>query len=108
MEIRTDDMPFVTSHLEFDAMSAHGGCSKKGGNTRAAATSKTKILTYSQQNQLSLSLSSCSKISGFPMFTTGGQKGITPRGSSFYFGAQVYIAIAVRFVDMVRIGVLFW
>lgn len=43
------------------------------------------------------------------MFTTGGaQKGITPRGSSFYFGAQVYIAIAVRLVDMVRIGVLFW
>ncbi|MEA4991813.1 hypothetical protein SDC9_33686 [bioreactor metagenome] len=109
MEIRTDDMPFVTSHLEFDAMGAHGGCSKRGGNTRAAATSKTKILTYGQQNQLSLSLSSCSKISGFPMFTTGGpQKGITPRGSSFYFGAQVYIAIAVRLVDMVRIGVLFW
>lgn len=36
------------------------------------------------------------------------KKGITPRGSSFYFGAQVYIAIAVRLVDMVRIGVLFW
>ena len=68
MEMRTDDMPFVTSHLEFDAMGAHEGVAPKGGNTRAAATSKTKILTYSQQNQLSLSLSSCSKISGFPMF----------------------------------------
>jgi len=29
MEIRTDDMPFVTSHLEFDAMSVHRGVSKK-------------------------------------------------------------------------------
>ena len=29
MEIRTDDMPFVTSHLEFDAMSAHGGVLQK-------------------------------------------------------------------------------
>lgn len=36
------------------------------------------------------------------------KKSITPRGSSFCFGAQAYIAIAVRLVDMVRIGVLFW
>lgn len=30
MEIRTDDMPFVTSLLEFDAMGAHGGTLPKG------------------------------------------------------------------------------
>ena len=88
MEIRTDDMPFVTSHLEFDAMSAHGGCSKRGGNTRAAATSKTKILTYSQQNQLSLSLSSCSKISGFPMFTTGGPRKALPLAAAAFILAR--------------------
>jgi len=29
MEIRTDDMPFVTSHLEFDAIGAHGGHPKR-------------------------------------------------------------------------------
>ncbi len=30
MEMRTDDMPFVTSHLEFDAMGAHEGVAPKG------------------------------------------------------------------------------
>ena len=84
MEIRTDDMPFVTSHLEFDAMSAHGGCPKKGGNTRAAATSKTEILTYGQQNQLSLSLSSCSKISGFPMFARGDFRKASPLSAAAF------------------------
>ena len=47
MEMRTDDMPFVASHLDFDARGAHGDA-PDGEQYARGSNQQNENLTYDQ------------------------------------------------------------